>query len=99
MDRLQLGWLLGILVEFDCRNLPGNSAFGEQAGNNTLILFIKPNAQNCILITHQNITCAITGLVLVLIEGKGFAGEVVLQLIGENIDYITAGIVAKCGRA
>ncbi|MGD8992577.1 MAG: hypothetical protein PVI00_14065 [Desulfobacterales bacterium] len=43
---------------------------------------------------HQNLTRAVTGLVLVFVKAKGFAGQVILQLAGGGIDYIEAGIPA-----
>mgnify|MGYP000706480832 CR=1 FL=1 len=61
-----------------------------------MILIIKSNTQDDILMAHQNITRAVTGLVLVFVEGKGFAGQVVLQLAGGRIDNMKAGIVAEC---
>ena len=62
-----------------------------------MILFIKFNTQDDILMAHQNVTRAVTGLVLVFVKGKGFAGQVVLQLAGGRIDYVKAGTVAECG--
>ena len=79
--------------------LPYGHAFGKQTGYNILFLFIKPNTEDGILMAHQDVSRAVTGLVLVFVKGKGLAGQVVLQLTGGRIDDIMAGVVAECGGA
>ena len=73
-------------------------ALGKQTGNNTLILIIKTDSQNGIMIAYQHISAAVTGLGLVFFEGKRLAGQIGLQLAGGRIDHVAAGLAAESCR-
>ena len=86
-------------MNLDDESLDNHSAFWQQTDDNASILFIKPNAQNGILITYQHITAAVTGSGLIFSEGKCLAREESQQLPGGYIDHVAAGPMAKSSSA